>query len=177
MTAIFKTALALAALAALAACTETEGGSAVMQPTPGAPFLEGSFSASNAAVAACQNALAAQTQGGVRVVGSESSEAAHGRGAPPHRSSVASPPEGAAARRNRASRVRNSMARLVLYRACTNAPGLSVSLYTRISLFTPEPSMPLCATSPASARQSPLQGSASPMIEPPGRAPVESVGR
>ena len=41
------------------------------------PVIEGSFRARNSATASCQNALAAQNPGGVRVVGSESSEAAH----------------------------------------------------------------------------------------------------
>ncbi|SEN07328.1 hypothetical protein SAMN04488011_102362 [Palleronia pelagia] len=39
------------------------------------PFIEGSFGASDAAVAACRQQLSAQTTGGVRVVGSEFSEA------------------------------------------------------------------------------------------------------
>lgn len=79
--------IALAALTvaatALAGCVETGGstGGAAggqMPPDPaGPPFIEGSFSASDAAVNACRDLLASQTTGGVRVVGSESSEAAH----------------------------------------------------------------------------------------------------
>jgi len=68
------------ALAALSACVETTGSSSGGQMAPaagGPPFIEGSFGASSAATSACQNALASQTTGGVRVVGSESSEAAH----------------------------------------------------------------------------------------------------
>jgi hypothetical protein len=76
---LVRVAAAGAALAALSACVETTGGTAAQMPVaPGsAPFIEGSFGASEAAVNSCRNALVAQTTGGVRVVGSESSEAAH----------------------------------------------------------------------------------------------------
>ncbi len=39
------------------------------------PFIEGRFGASDAAVTSCRDLLASQTTGGVRVVGSEFSEA------------------------------------------------------------------------------------------------------
>lgn len=68
----------LGALGLLAACVETSGSpsGAQMQPAPGSPpFIEGRFGASDAATAACQNLLASRTTGGVRVVGSEFSEA------------------------------------------------------------------------------------------------------
>ncbi len=83
MTHRLKILAGASALAALAACVETGGstggaGNGQMAPDPsGPPFIEGSFSASDAAVNACRNLLASQTSGGVRVVGSESSEAAH----------------------------------------------------------------------------------------------------
>ena len=70
----------LATLGLLAACVETSGGSSggQMPVAPGSPpFIEGSFTASQAATDSCRNLLASQTTGGVRVVGSESSEAAH----------------------------------------------------------------------------------------------------
>lgn len=74
-----KAILAAIAVAALAGCVEDTGGSgsAQMQPSPmGPPFIT-SFdpSVSNAAVEACRSALAAQTEGGVQVVGSEFSQA------------------------------------------------------------------------------------------------------
>lgn len=76
MTRIYRLAPAALTLAMLAGCLETTGGSDVMQPAPGSPaFIEGTFSASAAAVSSCQNLLASQTSGGVRVVGSETSEA------------------------------------------------------------------------------------------------------
>ncbi|MEW9922297.1 hypothetical protein AB2B41_22085 [Marimonas sp. MJW-29] len=68
------------ALAIASACVETTGNSSVgqMAPAAGAPtFIEGSFTASSAATSACQAELSRMTMGGVRVVGSESSEAAH----------------------------------------------------------------------------------------------------
>lgn len=56
------------------------GGSATasqMPVAPGSPpFIEGSFGASDAATNACRNLLESQTSGGVRVVGSEFSQAA-----------------------------------------------------------------------------------------------------
>ncbi|EPX76572.1 hypothetical protein [Salipiger mucosus] len=68
-----------AALAALTACVEMEGGggtTTVMPPMAGGPpFIEGSFSASEAAVNACRDLLASRTSGGVTVVGSEFSQA------------------------------------------------------------------------------------------------------
>lgn len=71
-------ALTVAALT-FAGCVETgDSGGGQMAPEPsGPPFIEGTFSASDAAVNACRNLLASQTSGGVRVVGSETSEAAH----------------------------------------------------------------------------------------------------
>ena len=75
-----KTVFGVSALAALSACVETSGSPSSGQMAPaagGPPFIEGTFSASSAATTSCQNALAAMTTGGVRVVGSESSEAAH----------------------------------------------------------------------------------------------------
>ena len=81
MTRTFKLIAAGAALSALAACVETGGGTGTAAQIPvapgGPPFIEGVFSASAAATESCQRALAAQTTGGVRVVGSESSEANH----------------------------------------------------------------------------------------------------
>lgn len=72
-----NSAAGFAALAALTACVETTGGGGAMAPAAGAPpFIEGSFSASQAAVNSCSRLLASQTTGGVRVVGSETSEAA-----------------------------------------------------------------------------------------------------
>ena len=68
----------LGALASLAACVETSGSSSggLMQPAPGSPpFIEGRFGASDAATAACRNLLVSRTDGGVRVVGSEFSQA------------------------------------------------------------------------------------------------------
>lgn len=70
----------LGALAAVSACVETTDSPAPSQMpvSPGSPpFIEGSFGASDAATNACRSLLASQTDGGVRVVGSESSEAAH----------------------------------------------------------------------------------------------------
>ncbi|MWD26249.1 hypothetical protein E0K89_002020 [Aquicoccus sp. SCR17] len=80
MSSIARSTVVFAALAALAGCVETtgSGGAAQMPVAPGSPpFIEGSFTASDAATNSCRNALNAQTTGGVRVVGSESSEAAH----------------------------------------------------------------------------------------------------
>lgn len=68
----------LTALAALTACVETSGGSSSAQMAPaagGLPFIEGSFGASDAATNACLTLLTSQTTGGVRVVGSEFSQA------------------------------------------------------------------------------------------------------
>ncbi len=76
MKTIPKVTLGALAAVSLAGCIEETGGSAVMAPAPGGPaFVEGSFSASQAAVDACRNLLASQTSGGVRVVGSEFSQA------------------------------------------------------------------------------------------------------
>jgi hypothetical protein len=79
MTQLQKIAIGLAALGVLAACVETTDGNVAQLPlAPGSPpFIEGIFSASNAAVNSCSSLLASQTTGGVRVVGSKSSEAAH----------------------------------------------------------------------------------------------------
>ncbi len=80
-----KLLTALATTLALVACTETDSASmsAPMPSSPmpaapdGPPFITTmSPDASNAAVSACQSALTAQTEGGVTVVGSETSEAA-----------------------------------------------------------------------------------------------------
>ena len=68
----------LSALAVLTACVETTGSSssAEMTPVAGGPaFIEGSFGASDAATNACLTLLTSQTTGGVRVVGSEFSQA------------------------------------------------------------------------------------------------------
>ena len=73
-----KMMIGLLALGIVAGCVETESGSASgqMPVAPGSPpFIEGSFGASNAAVNACRNLLAAHTRGDVRVVGSEFSQA------------------------------------------------------------------------------------------------------
>lgn len=77
MTHMIKLGLATAAMVALSGCVEDTGsGSTMMQPAPGSPpFIEGNFGASDAAVAACRNALQAQVTGGVTVVGSEFSQA------------------------------------------------------------------------------------------------------
>lgn len=72
--------IGIGALAALSGCAETSDSASVDQMAPaagGPPFIEGSFGASDAAVSACNSLLASQTSGGVRVVGSEASEAAH----------------------------------------------------------------------------------------------------
>ncbi|RBI83814.1 hypothetical protein DRV85_14265 [Rhodosalinus halophilus] len=77
---IAKTMVGIGLLAGLSACMETTGSptASQMPAAPGGPpFIEGSFSASQAAVDSCRNLLASQTTGGVRVVGSESSEANH----------------------------------------------------------------------------------------------------
>ncbi|MBE9635611.1 hypothetical protein [Salipiger mangrovisoli] len=75
-----RTASILAAIALVSACDETASPTAgtPMAPAPGAPpFIETMApEVSNAAVSSCQTALAAQTSGGVTVVGSETSEAA-----------------------------------------------------------------------------------------------------
>ena len=71
-------AMSFVACAALAGCIETGGGSEFeqMPVAPGSPpFIEGSFSASDAAVNACQALLRSQVEGGIRVVGSEFSQA------------------------------------------------------------------------------------------------------
>lgn len=68
----------LTALAALAGCVETSGESASQLPlAPGGPPFITTYDASvsDAAVNACRNLLASQTQGGVRVVGTEFSQA------------------------------------------------------------------------------------------------------
>jgi len=80
MTQFFRVIAGLGALAVLSACataSESPAGGQIAPAAGGPPFIEGSFSASEAATTACRNALASQTSGGVRVVGSESSEAAH----------------------------------------------------------------------------------------------------
>ena len=80
MVRIMTLLIAGAALGVLAACVDTGGSasSGQMPVAPGSPpFIEGFFTASDAATIACRDALAAQTTGGVRVVGSESSEANH----------------------------------------------------------------------------------------------------
>lgn len=63
------------ALASLAACVEDTGGG--MQTSPAGPSMITTFdpSVSDTAVNACQNTLAAQVDGDVRVVGTEYSEA------------------------------------------------------------------------------------------------------
>ncbi|MFC3613314.1 hypothetical protein ACFORG_06035 [Lutimaribacter marinistellae] len=76
----FKLLAGVGAFAALTGCVETTGSPSTSQmpaSSGGPPFIEGSFGASDAAVRACSNLLASQTGGGVRIVGSESSEAAH----------------------------------------------------------------------------------------------------
>lgn len=74
-----KLLVSIGALVALSACVETTGTStpsSQMPVAPGSPaFIEGSFGASSAATNACRDLLASQTQGGVRVVGSEFSQA------------------------------------------------------------------------------------------------------
>ncbi len=77
MTNIIRILTGVAALAALAGCTETTGGGGTMQASPsGPPFITTmDASVSNAAVSACRDALDAQTDGAVQVVGSEFSEA------------------------------------------------------------------------------------------------------
>ena len=78
MAPVFKMIAGVTALTMLTACIETSGGSSVMEPVAGGPpFIEGRFSASSAAVNSCRAELESQTVGGVTVVGSESSEAAH----------------------------------------------------------------------------------------------------
>jgi hypothetical protein len=80
MTKFFRAVAGLGALAAVSACVETSTGTSTDQMAPaadGPPFIEGSFTASEAATTACANALATQTTGGVTVVGSEASEANH----------------------------------------------------------------------------------------------------
>ena len=69
--------IAAAGAALLAGCVEETGGGATqMPPAPGGPpFIEGSFGASDAAVAACRSLLESQVTGGVVVVGSEFSQA------------------------------------------------------------------------------------------------------
>lgn len=73
-----KIALGAAALASLAGCVEdTAGGGGQMQPSPMSPPFITTFDASvgDAAVNACRNALDAQTDGAVQVVGTEFSQA------------------------------------------------------------------------------------------------------
>ena len=74
MNRFLKIAAGAAALAALVGCVETTDS---MEPSPvGPPFITTyDASVSNAAVSACRNALDAQTDGDVQVVGSEFSEA------------------------------------------------------------------------------------------------------
>jgi hypothetical protein len=77
---LFRLIPGLGALAVLSGCvttSESPSGGQMAPAAGGPPFIEGSFGASEAATNACRNALASQTSGGVRVVGSESSEAAH----------------------------------------------------------------------------------------------------
>ena len=74
-----KLIIGAAALAALAGCVETTGGSATQLPVaPGSPPFITSMApdVSQAAVNSCRNLLASQTSGGVTVVGGETSEAA-----------------------------------------------------------------------------------------------------
>ncbi|OOY33578.1 hypothetical protein [Thioclava sp. F36-6] len=69
----------LGALTALSACVESTGGSAAQMPVaPGStPFITSmSPDVSQAAIDSCRSALAAQTAGGVTVVGGETSQAA-----------------------------------------------------------------------------------------------------
>lgn len=69
-----RLALASILLLGLTACVEETGS---MAPSPSGPSLITTYdsSVSNAAVDACRNALDAQTDGAVEVVGSEFSEA------------------------------------------------------------------------------------------------------
>lgn len=80
MSQILRIAAGCAALGLLSACLDTTGGemASQMPASPaGPPFITTFDSAvSNAAVNACRNALAAQTTGGVSVVGTEFSQAA-----------------------------------------------------------------------------------------------------
>ena len=71
---MIKLALGLAGTAALAGCVQETTTTPVASSGP--PFIT-TFdpSVSNAAVSSCSNALAAQTNGGVQVVGSEFSQA------------------------------------------------------------------------------------------------------
>lgn len=75
-----RSAAVLAAITLVAACdgTATPSASAPMPAAPGGPpFIETMApEVTNAAVSSCQSALEAQTEGGVMVVGSETSEAA-----------------------------------------------------------------------------------------------------
>ena len=66
--------IALAILAGIPGCVETAGTATVL---PSGPGMITTFdpAVSNAAVAACRNALDAQTDGGVTVVGTEFSQA------------------------------------------------------------------------------------------------------
>jgi hypothetical protein len=74
MTFTLSAVMGLVTLAALAGCVEETG---MMAPAPGGPPFITTFdgSVSNAAVSACRNALDAQTDGAVQVVGSEFSQA------------------------------------------------------------------------------------------------------
>lgn len=65
-----RTIVLLAAFAAVAACAK---GPQIQPLTKG--FVEGSFSASDAAVRACRAKLAAETSGRLKVVGSQASGA------------------------------------------------------------------------------------------------------
>ena len=77
---LIRTAAVFAAIALVAACddTATPSASAPMAASAGGPpFIETMApEVTNAAVSACQSALEAQTEGGVTVAGSETSEAA-----------------------------------------------------------------------------------------------------
>lgn len=73
-----RLAAAIGLLTVLVACDAPVGDAATAQMAvaPGSPpFIEGSFDASDAATAACRDLLASRTIGGVRVVGSEFSQA------------------------------------------------------------------------------------------------------
>ncbi|WP_050927626.1 hypothetical protein [Aestuariivita boseongensis] len=80
MTSAIKALITIAALSTLAACVETSGGGSASQMpvAPNSPpfITTMSGSVSQASINACRNTLAAQTVGGVTVVGGETSEAA-----------------------------------------------------------------------------------------------------
>ncbi|MCA0940985.1 hypothetical protein LCM08_05315 [Salipiger pacificus] len=77
---LLRTATGFAAIVIASACadTATTPTGATMPASPaGPPFIETTApEVTNAAVASCQSALETQTEGGVSVVGSETSEAA-----------------------------------------------------------------------------------------------------